>query len=421
MMRMKLHLLAVETSSNICHITVLSSVDGTVSSYSESNDEPGRHAEHILPMVDRLLVKAGISRRDLGAIAFGQGPGGFTGLRVACGVAQGIAFGLGLPAIPVASLLAVAVRAHHEVDSDRRHKNACYLVVQDARMDEAYLAAYQPPLEAGQAWRTLQSPILIDIRQIQGWFERRAADWGLTQAGPGYIVGDALDAFPQLADIDRDRLQAVGSWRADASTVAHIALAAWKRGETVSPENAAPLYVRDKVAFTTSERLHGAGGNPRAPAHDAIIQPMSDKHLDAVAAIEARVQSFPWTRRNFADGLAAGYSAWVACQHEKVIGFYMAMLAPDVAHLLVIAVDPDYQGKGIGKALLDHCQAQAQSRGLDTMVLEVRFSNQAAIGFYKHEGFESFAVRNEYYPAPDGKREDACVMKKSWPVRKVST
>lgn len=417
---MTLHLLAVETSSNICDISLLSRVDGTVDIYSASNDEPGRHAEHLLPLVDHLLIKAGISRSDLDVIAFGQGPGGFTGLRVACGVAQGIAFGLGLPVIPVSSLLTVAVRAHHGMDVHKSDQNACYLVVQDARMGEAYLAAYQPPLEAGQAWRTLQSPILIDVRQIQAWFQHRAADWGLTQATPAYLVGDALDTFPLLADIDQDRLQTAGSWRADASTVAHIALAAWQRGETVAPENAAPLYVRDKVAYTTSERQQGAGGNPRAPVYGVTIQPMSEKHLDAVAAIEASVQSFPWTRRNFADGLAAGYAAWVACQNEQVIGFYMVMMAPDVAHLLVIAVDPDHQGKGTGKRLLDHCQAEARAEDLDTMVLEVRFSNDAAIGFYLHQGFDSFSKRKAYYPAPDGEREDACVMKKTWPPIKAS-
>jgi len=416
---MTLHLLAVETSSTISDIAVLSRVGGTVNLYSASDDEPGRHAEHLLPMVDHLLASAGISRRDLDAIAFGQGPGGFTGLRVACAVAQGIAFGLGLPVIPVASLLAVAVRAHHGMDGHEPHQTTCYLVVQDARMGEAYLAAYQPPLEAGQAWCTLQSPILIDIRQIQTWFEHRAAGWGLTQATPGYIVGDALDAFPMLANINSRRLQTAGSWRADASTVAHIALAAWQRGETIAPENAAPLYVRDKVAYTTSERQHGAGGNPRAPVYGTTILPMSDEHLDAVAAIEARVQSFPWSRRSFADGLAAGYSGWVSCQDGRVTGFYMTMMAPDVAHLLVIAVDPDHHGKGMGKQLLDHCQAQAQAEGLNTIVLEVRFSNHAAIGFYRHQGFEPFSMRKGYYPAPDGEREDACVMKKTWPIKKA--
>lgn len=419
---MTLHLLALETSSNICDITVLSCVNGAVSVHSEANDEPGKHAEHLLPMVDRVLASAAISKSDLNAVAFGQGPGGFTGLRVASGVAQGIAFGLGLPVIPVSSLLTVATRAHQAQGNPALHLDSCYLVVQDARMGEAYLAVYQPPVQAGKAWRTLQTPILIDVEQISAWFNASAMTWGLTPETPGYLVGDAMDAYPRLADFDRDlgRLRAAGSWRSDALTVAQLALEAWRRGESLAPENAIPSYVRDKVAYTISERQQGAGGNPRAPAYELSIQPMTQEHLDAVATIEARVQSFPWTRRNFADALKAGYSAWVAYQNGRVIGFYMALLAPDVAHLLVIGVEPDYQGKGIGKFLLDHCQAQAQAKGLDTMVLEVRFSNNAAIGFYQHQGFKSFSVRKEYYPASGGAREDACVMKKTWLADKDS-
>ncbi len=111
---MTLHLLALETSSNICDVVVLSCVDNTVRLYSASNDQTGQHAECLLPLVDQVLEQAGISRAELDAIAFGQGPGGFTGLRVASGVTQGMAFGLGVPIIPVSSLLAVAVRATPE-------------------------------------------------------------------------------------------------------------------------------------------------------------------------------------------------------------------------------------------------------------------------------------------------------------------
>lgn len=412
---MNLHLLALETSSSLCDVALLSRVNGTVHVYAVSHDAAGEHAERLLPMVDQALGQAGISRADLAAVAFGQGPGGFTGLRVACGVAQGMAFGLGLPLIPVPSLLAVAARAQHDLGPSAS-ADVCHVVVQDARMGEVYLAAYQPPPQDGDgAWRTFQAPILIDAEHVQQWLQHVGLGAALGTGSQILMSGDALDVWPALGmpgqggpEVRRGK-----ALRADASAVAGLALAAFERGETVSPDRAAPLYVRDKVAYTTSERQKGAGGNPRAPGFAVTIQGMESDHLDAVAAIENRVQSFPWTRRNFADGLAAGYSAWVACQSGRVTGFYMAMMAPDVAHLLVIGVDPDFQGKGTGKMLLHHCEEQARQRGLDTVVLEVRFSNHSAIGFYQHLGFESFAVRKDYYPAPHGTREDACVMKKT--------
>lgn len=424
---MTLHLLALETSSNICDVAVLSCVDDTVRVWSVSNDETGRHAECLLPMVDQALAQAGITRAELGAIAFGQGPGGFTGLRVASGVTQGMAFGLGVPVIPVPSLLAVAVRASQSPGSVQR-RGAYYLVAQDARMGEVYFAVYASAQEPGDpTWRTVQDPILIDATLIEAWFQRHAASWGLAPNCPAYITGDALDAYPFLTDIDvqHGRVQQAGAWRADAQTVAHIARAIWQRGETQAPELAIPLYVRDKVAFTTAEREQGAGGNPRAPVPVVgpkafTIRPMTEEHLDAVATIEARVQSFPWTRRNFADGLVAGYPGWVACDGERVIGFYMVMMAPDIAHLLVVAVDPEYQGKGAGKQLLAHCQEEAANEDLDTLVLEVRVSNTDAIGFYQHYGFNAFSVRKNYYPGPNGTREDASVMKKAWPRTKDS-
>src|SRR5690625_3624126 len=104
------HLLALETSSSVCDVALLSSDGQSMTLRSQSHDATGEHAERLLPMVDELLDQAGIRRQQLSAVAFGQGPGGFTGLRVACGVAQGIAFALGLPVIPIVSLHAAAVR-----------------------------------------------------------------------------------------------------------------------------------------------------------------------------------------------------------------------------------------------------------------------------------------------------------------------
>src|SRR3546814_14115537 len=112
--------------------------------------------------------------------------------------------------------------------------------------------------------------------------------------------------------------------RPQADSVARLARLAWLRGEAVAPEQAAPLYVRDKVAFTTAERQHGQGGNPKAasawPPAAPALAPMTDADLDEVEALEAQVQAFPWTRGNFADAMATGYQATVLHHQGRVAG-----------------------------------------------------------------------------------------------------
>src|SRR5690606_33990227 len=121
--------------------------DGAIDLKLLEHDAVSEHAERLLPMADELLEQAGIARVDLSAVAFGQGPGGFTGLRVACGVAQGMGFALDIPVIPVPSLQAVAAREHLALSG----RAPLQIVVQDARMGEIYLAAYQAGLASGRA------------------------------------------------------------------------------------------------------------------------------------------------------------------------------------------------------------------------------------------------------------------------------
>lgn len=139
------------------------------------------------------------------------------------------------------------------------------------------------------------------------------------------------------------------------------------------------------------------------------IVPLTPADLDAVLAIEAGVQDFPWTRGNFVDALAAGYDAWVGREGEGIVGFAVLMRAVDEVHLLVVGVAPHCQRAGRGRALLDWATRQARAAGMKRMLLEVRPSNAGAIGFYLRAGFVEIGRRRGYYPAVIG-REDAIVM-----------
>lgn len=411
---MTVHLLALETSGSLCSVALVSCrEDGRVSVSRRDHDAAGEHAERLLPMADDLLAEQGLGRNALSAVAFGQGPGGFTGLRVACGVAQGMGFALQIPVVPVVSLMAVAQRDREATNDDAA--KAVRVVVQDARMGELYLAAYAPG--ATDHWNTLQAPMLLAATDFPLWLGQIAdTPLALPPGARLRLVGDGLHLCPGAADIPLPggvKAEQGPPLRPDAAAIGRLAVPLFQAGHHVPPEHAAPLYVRDKVAFTTQERELGMGGNPKAPGLGVALRPMGYGDVEAVAAIEASVQAFPWTVGNFSDGLHAGYDGWVAHRHNRIVGFSMTMHAPDVAHLLVIAVSPDAHREGVGTALIRHCEKEAAARGLPALLLEVRPSNVGALAFYRRHGFEQIAVRRDYYPAAEGRREDACVMRKT--------
>jgi tRNA threonylcarbamoyladenosine biosynthesis protein TsaB len=201
-------------------------------------DEPGAAlaSARALPLVHELLREAGIGLRDLDAVAFGRGPGAFTGLRTACSIAQGLAFGLDRPVLALDSL------ALHAEDAWARHgpRAATLWVAMDARMDEVYAAAYT---RVGTGWRTDRAPALWTLPAL-------AAAW--RESPPACIAGNAPAAFGA-------RLPSGGAWIVGAAVdraaaLAGLARTAWARGEAQPGDAAMPLYLRDKVALTTVER-----------------------------------------------------------------------------------------------------------------------------------------------------------------------
>src|SRR4051794_34771269 len=144
-----MNLLAIETSTELCSVALLR--DGEL--FVEEALAENRHSEMLMPMVRRVLERSHLTARQMHAFAFGQGPGSFTGIRIACGVVQGLAFGANRPVVPVPSLLALAEQAN-----ERRVAAAL-----DARMGEAYIAAYARNAED---WDEIVSPRLVDAGAV---------------------------------------------------------------------------------------------------------------------------------------------------------------------------------------------------------------------------------------------------------------
>ncbi len=148
-------------------------------------------------------------------------------------------------------------------------------------------------------------------------------------------------------------------------------------------------------------------------AHDELLYaPMVVADIDDVFALETSVYPHPWTRGNFVDSLASGYHAWVLRDaHGALAGYFLLMAAVDEAHLLNVAVAGAHQHQGLGRYLLDKICACARGLSMGSILLEVRPSNTRALTVYERFGFSEIGRRRAYYPAHDGKREDAIVMR----------
>ncbi len=221
-------ILALETSTELCSAALWR--DGKVD--AREADAGQRNSEVLLPMVDALLTSHGLKATELDGVAFGSGPGSFTGLRIACGVAQGIAFGAALPVVGIGTLLALA-------ELSKAQRVVCCL---DARMSEIYHAAYE---KHGNEWHTVHEPSLC---------KPDAAP--LLPAGAWTGCGSGFGAYrAALESRFCGKLESVlADLAPHAREIATLAAAEFRAGNAIAAEQAAPLYVRNKVALRVVER-----------------------------------------------------------------------------------------------------------------------------------------------------------------------
>lgn len=140
------------------------------------------------------------------------------------------------------------------------------------------------------------------------------------------------------------------------------------------------------------------------------LRQMCVKDLPSILAIENATYTFPWTVQIFQDCLRVGYPAWVLEQEHEVIGYGLMTVGAGEAHLLNLCIHPAYQGRGYGRYLLEHFLKVAKAEAVDTLFLEVRPSNQAALRLYTRVGFNQVGIRCGYYPADNHTHEDAVIL-----------
>ncbi len=204
------------------------------------NAGQNKQAEIMMKALNSVLSDAKKTKSDITAVAFSEGPGGFTGLRVACGVAQGLAWGLNCPVVPVGTLAmyAQAARVAHALDA-----GAILAVLNDARMNEIYAESFKV---TDTGVESCGDALLVKPDDVALWLEAQGAQM---------IVGTALTVYEPVKALTQTALSVTDDDLVNA--LAHLAAEAYRAGKTVTAAQAAPRYVRDRVALTREQRENG--------------------------------------------------------------------------------------------------------------------------------------------------------------------
>lgn len=227
-------LLSIETSSEACSVALY--LDGEL--IEDHRLAPRQHGKLILQMIETIMAGSNIKLDDLDCLAFGRGPGSFTGLRIAAGVIQGLAFGAELPVMPVSTLAALSLQAHDELGGDY------FFPAFDARLDEVYWGVYQ----------SSQSELVVPIVDEQVC---RAEVVTVPEEIEGFAIGSgwASHQEPLLKRVGADRVRkTVTDYLPRAAAIARLAAIGFEKGRAVPAEQAQPVYLRDKVAKTKLEQ-----------------------------------------------------------------------------------------------------------------------------------------------------------------------
>ncbi len=228
-------LLALDTATEACSVALLRGGEKTHLAQFAQRE----HTKHILPMVDEILVQSGITLRQVDALVFGRGPGSFTGVRIGAGIAQGLAFGADLPVIPVSNLAAMAQAAYAKYQTEN------VLTAIDARMNEVYFAQWQAQKVRSDFGEFLDwQPMIAEqvcspsnvIEQVAQQHHENAV-----------LAGTGWAAYPELKEANLGKATEITL--PSALYMLDLALPKWFAGETISPLEIEPIYLRNEVTW----------------------------------------------------------------------------------------------------------------------------------------------------------------------------
>ncbi len=391
-------ILAIETSTVLLGVAV---VGGRDVLYQNVTQKPRVHSSMLLPMCMDALDTLGLRPGDLAAVAVSAGPGSFTGLRIGCATAQGLAAGTGLGVIMVPTF---------EVYLAQCAGLPRIAVVQGKAKSQTVTALYvKVPVSfpATQNGFAVRYGYVAALPPAPRGMDEFLAEMAQQAPDPVHVTGDAAVEFTSFCQTagrnvapglefslveENLRLPSPG-------VVGVVASGMFREGRIVPAGEAVPMYYRK-----SQPEVKAMENRP-----EIEIQKMTLNDLDRILEIEAQSYKTPWSRRAFTSEITENsYAHYFVARHEgKIVGYVGMWVILEEAHITNIAVDPAYRRQRVGQRMLEAMFEKAKEYGATRMTLEVRVSNYGAQNLYRKLGFVDRGTRKGYYTDTN---EDAIIM-----------
>lgn len=391
-------ILAIETSTVLLGVAV---VAGREVLWENSLQKPRVHSAMLLPMCIEALHASGVEPKDLSAVAVSSGPGSFTGLRIGCATAQGLAVGAGVGIVMVPTFEVLLRQCAHLPR---------IAVVQGKAKSQTVTALYErgpvgvPEQGDSFVWPYGYRETLPIAARGMDVFLQELAKVG---SGPVHVTGDAAAEFTAFSQGEgRNHAAGLEIFQVEdklrlpsPSEVGLIASRMFEEGMVVPPGEAVPRYYRKSLAEVKVLQTQT----------DIQIEKMTLDDLDRILEIEVLSYKTPWSRRAFTSEITENsYAHYFVSRHEgEIVGYVGMWVILDESHITNIAVDPAYRRQRVGKRMLEAMFDKAKEYGATRMTLEVRASNIGAQDLYRKLGFADRGLRKSYYADTN---EDAIIM-----------
>ncbi len=355
-------ILALDTSMAACSACVYDSTRDAILAQAQQFMDRGQ-AEALAPMIQNVVAESGLRFADISRIAVTTGPGTFTGVRIGLAMARGLGLSLGIPAIGINSLAAIA--------TNEKPDELPLAVAVDARMGEIYFAQFDAQ------GRQASPPAIFALAKAQE----------IIKSQKYRVMGTGADAVINGSGHIRGR----GGDLPNAAN--YVRLAALMMPSEYPPE---PLYLRA----------------PDAKPQNGFFR-VGPEATAVLAQLHAESFASAWTEKAFAELLASpGTTAIVHSNQQTPTGFIVFRGAADEAEIITICTRIIFRRKGLARALVQHAESQLRNGGAKSLFIEVAVSNVAALALYGSCGFIQSGVRKGYYERKSGVKEDALIMVK---------
>ena len=374
--------------------------------------QKAKYSSTILPLIKKILSRFSFTTLDIKGLILVNGPGSFTGLRVTNGLVHGLAHGLNCPVVSVSAFEIFAFAWQQNLSKKMTMNKSLFFVdvIIDARLEEYFVARVQCKKLTNTKitgntfndtknkisqfkWNfsLVEEPTIFDNSSLKKRDLNNEVQILKCPKIENFNINNfrELDLFPSQQNIF------LSGWAA-LFCVCNDDLQ-WKNAQDVQP-----LYVRDRVAQTIMERK-------KTPA--LLIESIKTNDIDTISSIEQDSYQFGWTRRNFQDSLNSKYTCKKLINNSLLVGYFVWMRVENECHILNFTIASGRQKRGLGQWMLSRLLSSLSDYKLESVFLEVRPSNKAAINLYGKNGFEIVGRRKNYYSTFNG-REDALVMRR---------